>query len=169
MWLWRTLHDKTATVPFPKPITVGRRRLWKRSDLEAYEHALVRQRRRIFDQSQKQNPQPWARPGVQGEEANSRSHSYTKPQQRQATSRTPGGRMLWVFDDRSDGLTCTEIVSRYSLNAEYKVLTAMINALQPELRRQVVAVICDSKQTHSYGVQLDKWNQKSAERIALAN
>ena len=75
--------------------------------------------------------------------------------------------MLWVIDDRADGLTCTEIVSRYQVPAEYKVLTAMINALQPEMRRQVVSIICDSKQTHSYGVQLNKWNQKSAERIAL--
>ena len=32
MTLWRMLHDRNAN--FPKPITIAKRRLWKRSDLE---------------------------------------------------------------------------------------------------------------------------------------
>ena len=72
-----------------------------------------------------------------------------------------------MIDDRSDELTCTEIVSRHQVPHEYVLLTKMVNALHPQLRRQVVGVICDSKQTHSYGIQLSRWNQKSAEMIAL--
>ena len=115
----------------------------------------------------KANPHPVVQVGAQGEEDNSRSRSYTPTQQRRASNPPAGGKLLWVIDDRADELTCTEIVSRYQVPHEYVLLTKMVNALHPELRRQVVAVICDSKQTHSYGVRLNKWNQKSAERIAL--
>lgn len=38
MWLWRRLHDHSG---FPKPMTVNRRRLWKLSELEAWERAQV--------------------------------------------------------------------------------------------------------------------------------
>lgn len=38
MWIWRRLHDQSG---FPKPMTINRRRLWKLSELEAWERAQV--------------------------------------------------------------------------------------------------------------------------------
>lgn len=37
MWLWRKLHD--AASGFPQPIYFGRTRMWRLSDLEAWEIA----------------------------------------------------------------------------------------------------------------------------------
>ena len=61
-----------------------------------------------------------------------------------------GEAAVGVIDDRADELTCTEIVSRYQVPHEYVLLTKTVNALHPQLSRQVVAVICDTSQlTHT--------------------
>ena len=59
---------------------------------------------------EKTNPQPWARPGVRSKARNSEQPSYTPASQRLSRSRRdrpPGGKILWVIDDRSEQVTCT--------------------------------------------------------------
>jgi len=40
VWLWRRLHEDEVRI-FPKPLVINRRRMWRLSELEAYERLVA--------------------------------------------------------------------------------------------------------------------------------